>query len=239
MFIQEFLDSRERAAEVVADTIAHHLETAIAQRGNATLVVSGGSSPLASYRLLRTRPLDWSRVTIVPSDERWVGEDDPASNEGMLRRELVTGAAASARLLGLYDGSVADAEAAMRIGERIDRLPRPFDYVLLGMGADGHTASLFPDDPGIAKALSSTASCVMARPPSQPLQRISLTPQALLDARALGLLFFGEDKAEVFAEGIGGRRPRDVPGACSVAPGTRAGDHLLCPLDRRAACILY
>lgn len=199
MFVQQFFEDRYGAARALADDIAAHLVDAIQQRGTATLVVSGGSSPLETFGLLSQADLDWSRVSILPSDERWVDESDPASNAGMLRRELLVNKANDARFLSLYDGGVEVSVAAKHISDRVDRLQRPFDYVLLGMGGDGHTASLFPDDPDIDGALSSSQTCVLAAPPSQPLKRISLTPTVLLDSTKIGLLFFGQDKADVFA----------------------------------------
>ncbi|MEL6870795.1 MAG: 6-phosphogluconolactonase [Pseudomonadota bacterium] len=200
MFIQQFFDSRERTASVLADEIAGHLRAAIDARGLATLVLSGGSSPLATLNALATRELDWSKVTVLASDERWVDEQDPASNAAMIRRELLRERAEQARLVSLYEPNVAAPDALAAINARVDALPMPFDYVLLGMGDDGHTASLFPDDPDIAAALVSRQACVLASPPSQPLLRISLTPNALLNARSLGLLFFGQSKADVFAQ---------------------------------------
>ena len=94
---------------------------------------------------------------------------------------------------------------------RVDKLHRPFDYVLLGMGSDGHTASLFPDDPQISYALSSAEACVVASPLSQPLDRISLTPNVLLDSQAIGLLVFGQEKADVFSKA-------SLPGDLGVFP---------------------
>ncbi|MEM7611062.1 MAG: 6-phosphogluconolactonase [Pseudomonadota bacterium] len=200
MFIQQFFDSRERLAVALADAIARDLRGAIDARGHATLVASGGSSPIATYRALAARELDWSRVTILPSDERWVDEQHEDSNIGMLRRELQRGKASKAKLVSLYDKSAELDHAAQRISARVDELPRPFDVALLGMGDDGHTASLFPDAPSIETDLASHDSCVLVQPPSQPLARISLTPAALLDARAIRLVFFGQAKADVFAK---------------------------------------
>ncbi|MEM8547834.1 MAG: 6-phosphogluconolactonase [Pseudomonadota bacterium] len=197
--VQSF-DTRERAATTLAGDIARALREAVAARGHATFVVSGGSSPLATYAQLAEMSLPWSKITVLPSDERWVGEDDPASNAGMLRRTLLQHAATAASFLSLYDGGIEAAAADAAMSARVAALSFPFDYVLLGMGGDGHTASLFPDDPDIEAALAASAPCVVARPPSQPLTRISLSPNALLNARHIALLFFGQDKAEVFAE---------------------------------------
>lgn len=211
MFTQQFFDQREQLAVALADDIASHLAGAITARGAATMVVSGGSSPLATFRALAARDLDWSKVTLLPSDERWVAETGTASNAGMIRRELLRDRAAAAAFLSLYDDTLACADAPAAIAERVDALARPFDYVLLGMGEDGHVASLFPDDPAIAATLASHDSVVMACPPSQSLARISLTPRALLDARHLSLLFFGQHKADVFAAACASGDPAKYP----------------------------
>lgn len=200
MFLQHFFDSRERTATALADDIARRLADAIDARGQATLVVSGGSSPLGTLNALASCDIAWRKVTVLASDERWVAEDEPSSNAGMIARELLRDKAHDARFVSLYEpGMQADA-AIQIIADRVAALPLPFDYVLLGMGDDGHTASLFPDDPTIETALASTQACVVAKPPSQPLQRISLTPNALLNSRAIGVLFFGQNKADVFAK---------------------------------------
>lgn len=199
MFIQQFFDDRARLAKTLAADIAEHLRRAIALRGQATIAVSGGSSPLATFNALSDCELDWSAVTVLPTDERWVDEAHDASNAAMIRRELLKGNASAARFVSLFDPSCALDAAPETIGERLAGLATPFDYVLLGMGEDGHTASLFPDAPDIDDALASRASLVVARPPSQPQGRISLTPAAILDSCAIGLLFFSQNKADVFA----------------------------------------
>ena len=211
MFIQQFFDSRERAAVALADDIAARLSRAIGARGRATLVLSGGTSPLATFRALAARDVDWSRVTVLASDERWVPESHDSSNGGMLDRELRRNAAAAADRVSLYaDGAEGEAAEAA-VGARLAALPRPFDYVLLGMGDDGHTASLFPDDPAIGRHLSHAGDVVFARPPSQSVARLSLTPRALLDTRDIGLLFFGQQKADVFARASAGGDLAELP----------------------------
>ncbi|MFK8054086.1 MAG: 6-phosphogluconolactonase [Woeseiaceae bacterium] len=200
MFVQQFFDDRDGLAKALADDIAKRLSQAIVQRGRATFVVSGGSSPVNVYNLLSEYPINWSAVTVLPSDERWVSRDHADSNAAMIHRELLRDRAAKARYVDLYDGQVAYRDAAATISDRIRSLPSPFDFVLLGMGSDGHTASLFPDAPDIDAALASRQACVLAEPPSQPLPRISLTPRSLLNAGAIGILFFGQEKGDVFAE---------------------------------------
>lgn len=203
LFIQSFYDTRERLAEVLADDICAALTSALDADGKASLVVCGGSSPLGVFRELARRDINWAGVTVLPGDERWVPESHADSNAAMIRRELLQDRAAAATFLPLYEPVAEPERAINKINARVEALSRPFDFVLLGMGDDGHTASLFPDSPTIDKALASTQSCVVQHVPRLPVPRISLTPHALLDARRIGLLFFGAEKAAVFAAASG------------------------------------
>ncbi|GMR17148.1 MAG: 6-phosphogluconolactonase [Gammaproteobacteria bacterium] len=197
--------SRQAAAAALAEKIGAALAAALARRDSASLVVSGGASPLAAYQALRRHDLPWHRVTILPSDERLVPLDHPHSNAGMLRRELLQEAAAAATLLPLAaaDGST----AVVRLGQ----FGRPLDLVLLGMGDDGHTASLFPNAPDIAGALDSREDLLVQQPPHLQTARVSLTPNLLLDAREIVLLFFGSGKRAVYARALGTGATAQLP----------------------------
>jgi 6-phosphogluconolactonase len=176
--------------------IAADLQAAIATRGLASLVVSGGRSPIKLFESLRGHPIDWSRVCVALVDERWVEASDPASNERLVREELLKGPAAAARFTGLKNASPTPEEGAAAAWRTFDGIPHPFDVVVLGMGDDGHTASLFPHSPNLAGALDPAASpaCVGMRAPSAPEQRISLNLAALLDSRRIVILITGESK---------------------------------------------
>lgn len=203
MFIQSFYDTRERLAETLAADIAAALVSGLDANGAASLVVCGGSSPLGVFRALSDVDIDWARVTVLPGDERWVPESHADSNAAMIRRELLQRHAAAATFVPLYE-PVAEPERAIdKVDARVEAVARPFDYVMLGMGDDGHTASLFPDSPTIDAALASTRSCVVEKVPRLAVPRVSLTPHALLDSRRIGLLFFGAGKAAVFAAASG------------------------------------
>ena len=154
-------------SRALADQIAASLKTAIAARGLASLVVSGGKSPIKLFEMLRTQELDWSRVCIALADERWVDPADPASNEKLVRDVLLKGSAAAARFLGLKNGAPTPDMGAVSAWETFARVPRPFDAVVLGMGDDGHTASLFPGSPNLLSALNPAAvpGCVGMRAP--------------------------------------------------------------------------
>jgi 6-phosphogluconolactonase len=190
--IEDF-PSAEAAAEAAAQAIAAELRRRLAERGRASLVATGGRSPGPVYDRLKDADLDWTRVTVTLSDERCVDADDPASNAGLVRRRLLQGAAAGAHLLPLWPVPPPAALAALQ----------PFDAAMLGMGEDGHIASLLPGDPDLAAALAPQSAAPLVAVPAglgkPPLPRVSLTLSALLSARAVFLLIAGEAKREVIA----------------------------------------
>ncbi len=188
--------SRSEAARKLAASIAERLREAIAERGEASLVVCGGSSPKELFEFLSAEKLAWSRVTVVPSDERWVPVDDAQSNERLVRETLLVGPAAEARFVGLYRNTETPAEAIDGVAGTLADVPRPLDVVVLGMGDDGHTASLFPHAPDIQACLDSQAPCVA--PSVGPPARLSLSLAYLTDAHSIDLLIFGDEKRHVF-----------------------------------------
>lgn len=189
-------ESREAAGEHLAADIADRLRTAIAERGQASLVVCGGSSPVDLFRALRCESLAWDQVTVLPSDERWVATDHANSNEAMIRRELLIDKAAAARFIALYRDTEGPEDARDQVVESLRAISKPLDVVLLGMGDDGHTASLFPHDPDIAVKTDTDEPCVVAD--VGPPKRLSLSLSYLTAARSIDLLIFGDDKRAVF-----------------------------------------
>lgn len=183
--------SRELAGQIAAA-----LTAAIAARGNASLVVSGGRTPTLLFEILRAEPLDWQHVCIALADERWVAPQDPQSNERLVREVLLQDRAAAARFIGLKNAAPTPDLGAVAAWETFARVPRPFDLLVLGMGDDGHTASLFPGSPNLPSALntSAAAGCVGMWSPAPPQARLSLNLTALLDSRRVVLLISGASK---------------------------------------------
>jgi 6-phosphogluconolactonase len=180
----------------LAAGIAADLAAAIEARGTASLVVSGGRSPVKLFERLRTLAIDWSRVCVALADERWVDPSDPASNERLVRDVLLRDAAAAARFTGLKNGCATPELGAGMAWSTFNGVPRPFDVLVLGMGDDGHTASLFPDSPNLERALdeAAAAGCIGMRSPTLPAARLSLNLAALLDSRRIVMLITGESK---------------------------------------------
>lgn len=183
--------SRELAHRIAAD-----LKAAIDDRGTASLVVSGGRSPVQLFERLRTQALDWSRVSVTLADERWVDAADPASNERLVRDVLLKDAAAAARFTGLKNAAATPDLGADAAWQSLAGIPRPFDIVVLGMGDDGHTASLFPASANLARALDESAAqgFIGMQSPTAPEARLSLNLAALLDSRHIVILITGEAK---------------------------------------------
>jgi 6-phosphogluconolactonase len=203
----------ETLSQELATLIAGSLTAAIGARGLASLIVSGGRSPVRLFEMLRTQPLDWDRVCVALADERWVGPEDPASNERLVRDVLLKDHAASARFHGLKNGAPTPDLGAVSAWETFARVPRPFDAVILGMGDDGHTASLFPGSPNLPSALNQAAAagCVGMWAPVAPQPRLSLNLSALLDSRRIVVLITGESKWRTYAAACAPGPVEDMP----------------------------
>jgi 6-phosphogluconolactonase len=197
--------NREQMLDALYTLLTAELTQALADQAPATLLLSGGSTPAPLYRRLANAPLDWSRIDVALVDERWVDADDAASNERLLRETLLQGAAAAARFTGMKTGQPTAAEAVDDCNRRYAALPSPYCLCLLGMGADGHTASLFPGAQGLEAALDSRRYCeaIRALPSAvtgDNLERMTLTPWGIRQARKLVLLINGEEKWRIYRE---------------------------------------
>jgi 6-phosphogluconolactonase len=176
------------------------LDEAIQVRGVASLVVSGGCTPQRLFAQLREEKVDWQHVWITLADERWVETTGADSNERLVRELLLTGAAAAAHFVGLKNPAPTPEAGADWAWRALSRVPHPYDVIVLGMGTDGHTASLFPGSLALARALDPTAtpSCIAVNALTAPHARVSLNLAALLDARRIILHIEGEAKWQLY-----------------------------------------
>lgn len=185
----------EDAAAALAKDLAAGLRRALNDRGRAALAVSGGITPTLVYPFLCANALDWDRITVTLTDERWVAADHGDSNEHLTRTRLMVLEAANARLVGLKTPAEDPADAVDEVEKRLGTMDWPLDGVFLGMGADGHVASLFPGRSGV----ESLSGRVVAVPSGDGRgSRMSLTPKALLDARRIYLVVAGKEKRAAF-----------------------------------------
>lgn len=200
---RRFDDPGTLAGEL-AESVAADLRAAVSSDGEATLVVSGGSTPRPFFHALARLPLGWDRVTVTLADERWVAPDDEASNEALVRRELLVAEAAAASFLPLKNAAATPEEGRDACEQALAGLRRPFDVLVLGMGGDGHTASLFPGAAELAAGLDPEGArlCLAVRPRSAPHPRMSLTLPALLASRKIVLHLVGEEKLAVYRRAL-------------------------------------
>lgn len=181
-------------SEEIALKLADHLRSAISKRGQASLIVCGGSSPLPIFSRLQNQGLDWSKVMISLVDDRLVDDEDEASNVKLVKTHLMKGAVADAQFISLKSCQMEDISSYL-----------PFDVVLLGMGVDGHFASLFPEMIGQDNAFSTDAKpMIITTPPygSPKVERISMNMALILEAQHLYMIVAGEEKNKVWDEAL-------------------------------------
>ena len=195
----DFANGAELADALAAD-VAGQLHAAIAARGEALLALSGGTTPQLFMQALSRQPLEWARVIVTLCDERWVPPESERSNARLVGETLLQGTASAATFVPLYVDSP-DPESGLTLtAARIAALPFPIDVAVLGLGLDGHTASLFPDGDRIDAALDAHGAALVLpmRSPSAGEPRITLTLPALLASRTLYLHIEGAEKKQVF-----------------------------------------
>ena len=198
-------DDAAELADAVAGDIQFVIESAIDARGSAVIALAGGKTPLPAYEKLAKAKLDWKRVTIIPGDERIVPLGDPLSNVTALGKIFIP---KGARVMPIVPRATDDYKAAGRSADALMQdLHWPLDLCLLGVGGDGHTASIFPG-PDYDEALNGPkerrALGVMPDPlpPEAPVARVTLSRQAIASARALMLAVTGDAKRTVIEDAI-------------------------------------
>ncbi len=205
--------TRARQAEALAERVVEELQTAIDVRGRATLAVPGGTTPRAFLIALGRAELNWHKVAVTLTDERWLPAGHPRSNHGLLVETLLAGKPGAATFVPLYRDGVELIDAVAAIGAELEKVLLPLDICVLGMGTDGHTASLFPGADGLEAALDrhcpSPVLPIFAAGAGEP--RITLTASVLLAARRIHLLIQGSEKRAVLAQSLAVADPLAAP----------------------------
>lgn len=211
MIVEHRFDDSRTAAADLAGRIAGLLNAAVKERGVASLALSGGRSPRAMLELLATLPVEWRGIVLTLVDERWVDPADPDSNERLVRETLLDGPAREARFVPMKNDA-GSARAGQPACERAyAALPCPVDIMLLGMGEDGHTASLFPGARELAEGLSTDARTIAVTPPAAPHERLSMTAAAILSSRRILVQIGGEAKSAVYRRALAGGPVEELP----------------------------
>ncbi|WP_299980424.1 6-phosphogluconolactonase [uncultured Pseudoteredinibacter sp.] len=207
MLIELFFKSREEMQAAVQTLVMLSINTAQQERGAALLALSGGSSPQVLYESLAQQNLDWKNIHIALVDERWVDPAHSASNEGFLKRCFAHLNCADVDIVGLKNQADSVVEGLAESEERYRSFESAFDFALLGMGIDGHTASWFPHAEGLTDALSDDADsqnllCAVQAKQSDVTgpytERITLTKRAVLNAKTVVLMISGQEKFDVY-----------------------------------------
>jgi len=198
-------DSADEMADAVAGDAAFIIESAIAARGAAVIALPGGKTPLAIYDKLAAAKLDWKRVTILPTDDRLVPMGDPMSNITAIAKVFLP---KGVRVLPITSEAASDYKAAGRAADaRLQDVHWPLDLCVLGVGADGHTASIFPGpdfDEAVNGPKERRAVGVMPAelPAEAPVARVTLTRHAIVASRAVMIAVAGQAKRDVIERAI-------------------------------------
>lgn len=202
----------------LAEHISAALREAIDKHGTASMAVSGGSTPKGVFSELSQQDLDWSSVTITLVDDRWVDPTHEDSNELLVNTFLRTSRAASAQFVSLHSDHAHPSEAQPVIESRLNAFDT-IDVMMLGMGGDGHFASLFPDSDVLEQGLNLAGdqACIAVDPPVAPHARMSMTLPRIFDSRFLILHITGDDKLDVLQRAREQQDPLVLPIAAVLA----------------------
>nr|WP_325251709.1 6-phosphogluconolactonase [Amylibacter sp.] len=204
-------DSRADLFKGLADVVEAQLRAALTQKGRATLAVPGGTTPAPFFEHLRQADLDWANVTVLLTDERFVPESSDRSNTRLLRETLLRDRAARAVLVPLYQPADTPEEVLTALQSGVSAV-LPLDVCVLGMGADMHTASIFPEADLLAEALADDAAVLLPmRAPNAPEPRLTLTAPVLRGAGHVHILIAGVEKEAAFEQARMAENSLDAP----------------------------
>jgi 6-phosphogluconolactonase len=208
----KFRDTTSLVQELVR-RISELLEEGVAARDLASMAVSGGTTPLPLFSALSKVALDWEKVFITLVDERWVDPGAKDSNEKMVREHLLQRRAAKASFIGMKTSNATARDGEDACAAALSRLPLPFDVLILGMGNDGHTASLFPGADRLPEGvtLDSEKLCLAICSPKTPHERMSLTLPAILNSRQIILHISGATKMAVYEKACQEKPAAEMP----------------------------
>jgi len=180
--------------------IGQLLTQSISENGCASIAVSGGRSPIGLFEKLSKINLDWSKVELTLVDERWVDAKNENSNELVVRKHLIQNQATQVKFFPIKNSAKNSKEEQVLHEQVLQKIKLPFDVIILGMGEDGHTASLFPCCKELTQAMdpNNQQKCIVTKPKNAPYERISLTFSTISKAKNLILHMRGSNKLQTF-----------------------------------------
>ena len=180
--------------------IGQILTQSITEYGCASIAVSGGRTPISLFEELSILNLDWSKVELTLVDERWIDAKHKDSNELLVRKHLIKNKATQIKFFPIKNSANSAKEGQILYEQVLQQLKLPFDVIVLGMGEDGHTASLFPCCKELSQAMDpdNQQKCIVTKPKNAPYERISLTFSTISKAKNLILHLRGSSKLQTF-----------------------------------------
>ena len=195
---------RDTLSADLAAVVASSLRDGITRQGRASLAVSGGSTPVQLFKHLSVIDITWQHVDVFLVDERWVEPTDADSNERLVKAHLLQNKASGANFVGMKNAAETAGEGEAECEQQLQGISQPFDALILGMGGDGHTASLFPGAKKLAAAtdMNSGRTCMALAPLAAPHERMSLTLPVILQSRKILLHIVGQEKKDVLEKAL-------------------------------------
>ena len=189
-------NSSESLASDLCQCIGEILTEAIRKKGRASMAVSGGSTPIRLFKEFSLLSIDWAKIDLTLADDRWVDAKNADSNELLVRTHLIKNKAAKVNFISLKNDAKTAKEGQIYSEKMLRKITLPFDVVVLGMGSDGHTASLFPcsDELPEAMNLNNSNYLISTSPKTAPYERISLTARVIFDSKNVFLHLNGSSK---------------------------------------------
>jgi len=206
-------NNSESLASDLCQCIGEILTEAIRKKGRASMAVSGGSTPIRLFKEFSLLSIDWTKIDLTLADDRWVDAKNADSNELLVRTHLIKNKAAQVNFISLKNDAKTAKEGQIYSEKMLRKITLPFDVIVLGMGSDGHTASLFPcsDELPEAMNLSNSNYLISTSPKTVPYERISLTARVILDSKNIFLHLNGSSKLHTLESAMEYKDPNKMP----------------------------
>ncbi len=195
-------ESAEDVCIALSDEIETIVTNAVAARGEASIALSGGRTPIPMFQALSSKALPWDNMTVSLVDDRWVPPTHKDSNEALLIKHLLASNPNRTHFIGFWKPDCDAYSAVPLCNESFSGLPEALDCAVLGMGNDGHTASIFPESEQLQNALDTTDTCCAVTPSTAPHDRMTMSAHKLLASRKRILHLKGEDKLETLKSAV-------------------------------------
>ncbi|WP_421419487.1 6-phosphogluconolactonase [Pseudoalteromonas lipolytica] len=214
--VEKFFASKDELTAELSASLEQRLVAGIKDDGRAVLMVSGGSSPAPAYKHLSNLDLDWQNIDVAMVDERWVDASHDKSNEAFINSTLLQNKGAAANFITMKNDALTAHNGIAQCEAAYQTLKRPFDVTILGMGPDGHTASLFPHADGLEHGLATddlvcAINAIESDVTGKITERMTLTLAAIAHSKVVKLLISGEEKLAVYKQAKEGGDVADMP----------------------------